>query len=266
MRSKSVLDTPRLRELRKQRRDVLKRRVWITLGVFLVLFVGLGFLARAKEVNIVAVSVTGNKIVDKEALENFTWDILHGYYLWLYPKSNAMIYPTRELEKRILENFKRVEKVDFSIDTERVLNLTIAERGVKYVWCDVTMRCYFTDEYGYIFDEAPYFSGPVYIKFYGGIDENLAIVGQTVFGEKFADLASFVESVKNLGLDITGVTVNNESEVEIHLPQYQDQAAKIIFNPTHDLYRTLENLKTALESDPLATDMANRKEDLLYID
>ncbi|MFM7088311.1 MAG: cell division protein FtsQ/DivIB [Candidatus Paceibacterota bacterium] len=266
MRSKSVLDTPRLRELRKQKRDIIKRRAWIGLGVCVVLFVGLGFLARIKEVNIQEVSVTGNKIVDKEALEKFTWDVLREYYLWLYPKSNAMIYPTRELERRILENFKRIEKVDFSINTERALNLMITERGVKYVWCDVSMRCYFADIYGYVFDEAPYFSGPVYIKFYGGIDESLPVAGQTVFGGKFADLASFVESIKNLGVEVVGVRIKNENEIEIELPQYGDESAKIIFNPIHDLYRTLENLKTALESEPLVTDMATRKQDLLYID
>ena len=266
MRSKSVLDTPRLRELRKKRRDVVKRRVGIALGVLVVLFVGFGFLARAKEVNIVDVTVTGNKIVDQEALQNFSWSVLHEYYLWLYPKSNVMIYPTRELERRILEHFKRIEKINFSINTDRVLNLAVTERGVKYVWCDKAMRCYFADMYGYIFDEAPYFSGPVYVKFYGGIDESVSIAGQTVFGGKFADLASFVESVKNLGIEVTGVNIKTDNEVEIHLPEYQSEAAKIIFNPTHDLYRTLENLKTALESEPLVTDMANRKEDLLYID
>lgn len=266
MRSKSVLDTPRLRELRQKRKIALRKRVIIIIASFLCLFIGMGLLSRMHQFSIQRIIISGNKIVDAQELESFTQDVLGGYYLWLYPKSNVMIYPTRELKREILDKFKRIEHVDMSVDADQNLYLSLRERGASYVWCDTGSKCFFTDEYGYVFDEAPYFSGPVYLKFTGGLDTTHPIIGQNVFSGVFHDIAIFAETISSLGLVATSVDIKSEQEIEISLTEYGDRVARVIFNPTHDLQRMLENLKTALESEPLKGELEKNRPNLVYID
>src|SRR3989339_1142848 len=267
MRSKSVLDTPRLREMRKKRRNTVWRKLAMISVLFLAIFVLLGFAARLKDVNIQTVSVTGNKLIDAKELEDFTWEILGGHFFWLYPKSNIMIYPDLELKNRIQERFKRIENIEIFSNADLTLSIKIKERGAKYVWCDEYIKCYFTDEYGYIFDEAPYFSGPVYLKFQGGVNLDKTPVGQIVAGPDFEKLTSFTETMKTFGLEATMVNLSKENETEIYLISADETIApKIVLNRKNDLTRVIENLQTAVQSEPLKTEIADNYKSLLYID
>lgn len=253
--------------MRKKRRKNVRTKITTIVILLLFVFILLGFAARVDEVNIKSVSISGNKLIESEDLENFTWDILHGHFFWLYPKSNIMIYPEPELKNKILEHFKRVEQIEIVTDADRTLLIKIKERGAQYVWCDEYIKCYFTDEYGYIFDEAPYFSGPVYLKFRGGVNLDGSPVGQIVAGSDFEKLTSFTETMKSFGLEATLVNLLNDNETEIFLASVDEgQGPKIVLNRKNDLTRIIENLQTAIESEPLRTEIKEDYASLLYID
>ncbi len=267
MRSKAVLDSPRLREMRRKQRKSVQRKLAIIAVFLLVIFISLGFASRLRDVNIQTVSITGNRLIDSKDLEEATWDVLHGYYFWLYAKSNVMIYPERELKAKISERFKRIENIEIVANPDLNLAIKIKERGAQYVWCDEYMKCYFTDLYGYIFDEAPYFSGPVYLKFQGGVSLDKSPIGQVVAESDFEKLALFAETMKTFGLEPTTIKLLNDNETEIFLASVDGGVGpKVVLNRKNDLTRIIQNLKTAVESEPLLTDIKTKYASLRYID
>jgi hypothetical protein len=220
-----------------------------------------------RDVNIQTVSIAGNRLIDSKDLEEATWDVLHGYYFWLYAKSNVMIYPERELKAKISERFKRIENIEIVANPDLNLAIKIKERGAQYVWCDEYMKCYFTDLYGYIFDEAPYFSGPVYLKFQGGVSLDKSPIGQVVAESDFEKLALFAETMKTFGLEPTTIKLLNDNETEIFLASADGgMGPKVVLNRKNDLTRIIQNLKTAVESEPLLTDIKTKYASLRYID
>src|SRR3989344_7583180 len=106
MKKKDVLNSPRLLELKKHRRK-------ISLGKFLLLVLGCSlifscaaYLARIKSFNISTVEVSGNKVVDEEAIRSIAEKEMQGNYLWFFPKTNIVLYPKNKIEKELHEKFK----------------------------------------------------------------------------------------------------------------------------------------------------------------
>ena len=93
MRKKSILNSPRLLEIKKQKRQILKRKVLLLFIAFLILLVALCFVVRIPKINIHTVEVSGNKVIDTEVIQGIVEKELEGSYFWLIPKTNFLFYP-----------------------------------------------------------------------------------------------------------------------------------------------------------------------------
>ena len=86
-------------------------------------------------------------------------------------------------------------------------------------------------------------------------------------GPDFEKLTSFTETMKTFGLEATMVNLSKENETEIYLISADETIApKIVLNRKNDLTRVIENLQTAVQSEPLKTEIADNYKSLLYID
>lgn len=285
MQKRRVLNSARLAEFRRQKRRVLRNKIILVVVLILVIFVSLGFAARAPGVNINTVNITGNKLIETESIDLATSEVLSGKYFWLYPKSNSFIYPKQQLKDVLTRKFKRIETIDIAVDGYQRLSISIVERGAKYTWCGHDMpraaetpdeflnlidsgKCYFLDEYGYIFDEAPYFSGSVYFKFYGGVEDLEVPLGSRVEPIYFEDLAYFKELVTQIGLKPVAMVLKPDDEVDMYLSAKTEppHAPKVTFKLNSDYKKLAENLQAAVSTEPLRSDLESKYAGLSYID
>jgi hypothetical protein len=165
--------------------------------------IGLSYVSRIRQITISKVVVDGAVAVSHVQLEEIVEKEISGRYMHLFSKKNIFIYPGGGIRKMLLENFKRIATLNVVIENNTELHIKITERGGKYLWCgehvpdpDTTpnlMQCYFVDDAGYIFSQAPYFSDNIYFKFYGTrLEEESAVAGSHVASaDQFAKLTDF---------------------------------------------------------------------------
>ncbi len=268
MRNRSVLNSPRLLELKKKRQKILRRKIFLWGFLFLLVFTGLSFLSKWEKININNIQISGNRVIDTKMIEGVVKENITGNYLWLFPKTNFLLYPKRSIQRELTDKFKRLKNISMSVKNLQTLDVSLTERTALYTYCGIApaeldsknQKCYFMDESGYIFDEAPYFSGEVYTKFYGNI-------GPYFFEPNFAKLISLKEALKNIGVKPVVFFVEDNGDIEIFLSSTTAQLGPVIFlKADADFNQVAENLQTVLTTEPLQSNFKNKYSSLLYID
>ncbi|MFA6585690.1 MAG: hypothetical protein WCS86_00830 [Candidatus Paceibacterota bacterium] len=265
---KSVLDSPRLHELKKKRQQVLLKKILSLILIFILILVGLSFLSKWQKININNIQISGNKVVETKAIEDLVKQKISGNYLWIFPKSNFLLYPVGEVKRELANNFKRLKNISLSVQNFQTLNISLDERTALYTYCGIApaeldssnQKCYFMDQDGYIFDEAPYFSGEVYLKFYGKADSYF-------FEPNFSKLISLKETLQKMGIKPAVFFVDDTGDIKIFLSSTTTQLGPFIaLKADADFTQIAENLQSVLTTEPLQTDFKNKYSSLLYID
>lgn len=272
MRKRDILHSPRIAELKRKRRKVLWIKAGIVASVIIVVLIVLGFISRIEKLNISEIKIEGNKVVDTEAIQAIAQEHIAGKYIWLIPKSNFLFYPKDAIKASLADQFKRLKSIEIEFSGAKTLSIVVSEREPKFTWCGEELpqtearageaHCYFVDESGYVFDEAPYFSGDVYFRFYG------ALTDSNFFPENFSKLVLFKDALVAFNMRPTSLYLKPDGDMEIYLsssklPPY---APKVIFKKDFDLEKTGENLKAAMDTEPLHSDFRLKYSSLEYID
>lgn len=287
MQKRNILSSPRLSELKRQRRKAVWIKFFISFVFLSIIFFALSYLSSLKEINIAEVEVVGNKIIKAEDVKTSVQDEISGKYLWLFPKTNVLFYPQNKIKENLQNTFKRIKDVNLSIENNRTkLLITITEREPKYLWCGELIpslrsdsnepKCYFMDSVGYIFDEAPYFSPGVYFKFYGLAqmataegDQNINTenpFGQYFLKDKFANIVQFKNNLENMKLSLDSFYLTNQGDGNFFLSSKTAPEPQIRFKLDSDFENLAENLDAALDTDPFKTEFKNKYALLQYID
>jgi hypothetical protein len=308
MQKRNVLNSSRLLELKRNRKKTLLSKILFFLIGILVIFILTAYLSRLNALNISNIEVVGNQIVDTNAIKQEIEHETSGKYLWFFPKTNIFLYPQNAISKDLYNKFKRLENISLSIKNDRTLTVTVTERKALYTWCGDNPTagaplqnsgstttasinpisedtCYFVDENGYIFDQAPYFSGGVYFKFYGIPDVAVPDVGipqggsltpgaeidpsGSYFSEQyFKQLISFRDILVEFGLKPASLYVTSDQDVEVFLTNQAPSTnqPEIIFKLNGNYDNIAENLEAALTTEPLQTQFKNQYTTLQYID
>ncbi|KND52109.1 MAG: hypothetical protein AB198_00880 [Parcubacteria bacterium C7867-003] len=120
--------------LRKKRK--LKR---IKYGVFcfiLVLFVGLlSYVSHLSKVRITEVVLNGGLLVTEKEVKEESLTFMEGSFFWLFPKNNSFLYQKEDLQKNLMEKFKRIETIKVSLEGLNKLVVDITERKPVAIWC-----------------------------------------------------------------------------------------------------------------------------------
>ena len=297
MQKRIVLNSTRLSKLKKHRQRLILNKILVTFFGLLTICISLVFVSRLGSLNINNIEIVGNKVIDTKVITTNIQGELMGNYLWFFPKTNLLFYPENSIKSSLQLNFKRLKDINLSIKNGRTLEVSVSERAAKYMWCGVDApadvgrpqsgrttsaeSCYFMDEDGYIFDQAPYFSGEVYFKFYGTPDVPVVSIpqgGSQTAGtnpsglyfsqQNFKQLISFKDTLINLGLKPIAIYTTTEGDVHVILSQGSPNTARpeIILKLGADYENVAENLEAAITTDPLQTQFKNKYSSLKYID
>jgi len=276
MKKKSILNSPRLKELKRKRRKIRRNRVIFFAVCFLIVFFGLAFASRIDKININEIKISGNKVTETEAVEKVVKENISGRYLWIFSKTNFLIYPKAKIKRELADKFKRFNDIKLSIQNIKTLEIFVSEREGKYTWCGITLptldnsneKCYFLDSAGYLFDEAPYFSGEVYFRFYGPNASTDNPFGSYFLQNDFSKIISFKDAIEKMDFKPSAFESGNDGDANIYLSSgiMPPMSPKIIFKLDSDFNKLAENLQAAISIDPLQTDLKEKYNSFLYID
>jgi len=277
MQKRNVLNSKHLNELKRKKRRILKIKIIFFVIIFILFLIGLIFLSRWQNLNIDNITITGNKVVETKEIEEIIHSKIDGYYLWFFPKTNFILYPKKAIKNELFTKFKRFKDIFINDKNIKTLIISVTEREGKYTWCGENIplsekveenQCYFMDENGYIFDNALYFSGNIYFKFFGKINGEIENpIGSYFLQENFTQITSFIENLKQMELKLSYLVVNSDQDIEIYLkPRDNINIPKIILKSNSDFEKIAENLQSVLTTEPLQSDFKNKYSSLLYID
>ena len=155
----------------------------------------------------------------------------------------------------------------------QLITLSIEEREGEYLWCNYfdereTDECYFVAKDGYIFSEAPYFSGDIFFRFYSYLGDNP--VGKNIIeSEKFKRLMFFKNNLLKLSINPHLFFIRGDGDYEFlfnNTSFNRWEAPKIIFKTEDDFEEIYKKLEMVLRTDPLSLNFQEKLSSLLYID
>lgn len=252
------LRTPHLREARK-RYITLVVLLCVTLFLSVIFFISQ--VSRLPVLQISSFSIRGNKVLDTGSVESLIKDRLGKFYFWvLIPRRNMLLYPKRAIASELLESYPRIDSVLLQLDSSRLI-VRINEREPHGIYCrDESPSCYLVDDDGYIFADAPRFSGPVYFTYITPLEGNP--IGQFVMGDaQYQAISIFAEELTHDGYGVIGVRETRSGYYEMLL----EHDAKILFNRAEDYSETHATLTSATRAESYAEQVDEGKQ-LEYID
>ncbi len=256
----------------KKSRPSLLGRLLLWLFAATSLFVGFGLLARIPTMQIQVGTYENIIVTDTDNISASLEEYLHARFL--YPKSNRLWFSARKAEEYIEKQFPRIAHVQIS-SSSGSFSVYGEEREGFYLWCgkevvpvNTESLCYFTDNTGFIFDVAPYFSGTSYLRLYGG-DVSPEIIGSQAFRPDLFELyEKFQTTLKPFDLSIQGAHLLPEDQVEFLLTSNNEtpQAPRLKHYLLNDSEVVANNISFALKQDSVLLDITNNYDRLEYLD
>lgn len=274
---RDISASPKIIEIRHKRR-IRRFRVFILFLILIIIIIfALAFFSDAKKTKIDNVVIEGNHIIDKEEIENEIYKNISGRYFHLFSRSNSLIYPHKKIYNDLLLNFPRIESLEITRDNFKTIHINIKERVGAFLYCgnniplnkeDIGENCYFINNDGLIFDQAPYFSGNIYFKYYVNLKNEEDPLGQQMISvENFHKVTRFIDSIASLGLTPIYIFIGKDGTNSLYLDHKEnDTVPKIIFKNDTDLEVLQDNFSLAMKKKEFAEEINSKYNTLLYID
>lgn len=275
---KDIPTSPRIIEIKRQRR--IRRIRFFLLYLFLfVMFIGaLSFFSGHKKMVIHSIEISGNRIIDEEEItENIQKDIA-GKYFYLFSKNNILIYPKNKIYNNLMTEFTRIENLSINLINFNTLKVDITERTGTLLYCgndipeikeNVGENCYFINDDGFVFDQAPYFSGHVYFKYYMKLsdEKDNPLGSQLLDKESFHRLNRFIDDIIVLGFNPIYLKKENDNIIYLYLNHKMINIAPyIVFRLDDELDALVEDFSLAMNKKEFTDEINTKYDKLLYID
>lgn len=239
--------------LRKKRQMGLIKKVVYTF-IFILFFASLAILGLTTEqVKIKDIKVLGNSSISSDEIIKLSTPEVNTKYLWIIPTDNIFLLRGKEIKSAILDNFKKINTVRIATQGFDKLKIVVTERVAKDIWCKGTPvnpgSCYFMDVNGYIFEEAPTFSGNSFPKYFGLITD-VSPIGQNYFTDKqFKTLSSLFSVLNNMNFSLTSFNAVDENEYEAMITG----GGKILLNNKSTFNQQITNLQALIDNNYIKT-------------
>ncbi|MCC7469766.1 MAG: hypothetical protein IT284_01350 [Bacteroidetes bacterium] len=247
--------------------------------ILVVLFFALGIVSSIPKFVINNVVTDGSAVIDDDEIKEKTLVYLGGKNALVYARGNIFLFSKRDIIDFVKDVFPRIYEVHLVEREGQTLKLSIEERDASYLWCGKEAPtisnefvknddCYFIDQKGFIFDEAPFFTNGVYFIVYGGVNSETPI-GETVHLENsMENFMGVVNTLSSLGLPAHSLVINKDGQNEILLDiqTTTGEYAKVIFNETESFDILKTKLISSLSEKEFVQDFTLHKDRLEYID
>jgi hypothetical protein len=193
-----------------------------------------------------SVSVLGaNASLKKEIIE-LVQDKLSGAHAYIFSKRNIFLVQKRTIESAIIHKFPLIRKVRISANSMRSLSVSVVEREPDAILCrSKSTKCFFVDNEGFVFAEAPQFAGASFVRYEAKLVDNP--IGKYFLSSLggFSELHSFVKSLNSLNLLPKTVSLEGESYSITVLTLKRE--VRIIVGRTISFQQSYKNLEAVLQ-------------------
>lgn len=273
-------DIPHSQNRIKRKRKII---LWKFLAIlFAVIFVvgGAAWGLSRPALRIARVEVTGNSVLETDEIVSLIREEISGKYFFLFPKDSIMLYPKERIENGLRDSFKRILSIKLTAQGLTALSVTIEERKPFSLWCGETLPqvnikgdapCYFTDETGFIFAEAPRFGDNVYVALYGPIYEtalstsspNAIPIGSMFLPiSEFKIINSFRDLLGRIGLGVNTIAAMDAGDFTLILRE----GGKILVNKKQDPMGLVSDIESAFRAELGDPGDPNARKRVEYID
>lgn len=258
---------------RKKRRIEFTKKAAVIVFIFAVFFGAVLYGLYRPGINIREVEVKGTEVLKPEAVEQAFKDEISGKYFYLVPKSSIFFFPEKTLLSKLKSTFKRIDKISLGRSGFSKIIINLSERPEHYLWCGADFieergpenECYFVDSGGYVFSKAPFYSGHIFLEFYGDLfsgDDSSPVGGTVLPEDNFRKLVDFGANMSGLDMAPEKVFIKPGGDYELTLPI----SGKILLNDKNDFSKDADYLKLSLSTNPLKSEMESKREFLDYLD
>lgn len=244
---------------KRVRKNVRVYSFYVVGGIVLSALIigGLAYGAQRPEVTITSVRVEGAEVADTQNIESRAKSALEGSYLFIFPKANTFLYPKSSIARDVLTSDTRLKNADVSRSGTEIV-VSVSEHTPAYLWCDTTEektsdenagldeKCFFANDEGYIFAEAPSFSGHVYVTFRGPLYGE----GTDPRGKRYVPVEQFKKILQLLSL-VSEQNIIPQSVRAMGSGDYAiavKEGPEVKFSITQDEKRLSENLAAAISA------------------
>lgn len=256
---------------RRKRRQKRATIVYFLTGVF----VATGILSllwsapRFPQILISDVSVSGNKIVEKENILELVKKELSGVNYIFFPKANSFLLSTDNLAEKIKALDPQILTADVSRSGLKGISVEVLERTPEALFCNVIFanedrlsECYFADSSGFIYSKAPDFTASVYARFNNMVTTTPVVIGKNfVDSATFKGLESFVDDLKKNNFEVQSINLENE-KTTIKL----EKGGELYVVKEQDFKTVMQNLLTLINSKEFKGRIENGELRFNYID
>ncbi len=243
-------------------------------------FFGFAYLSGIRPLVISNVKVEGYDRVNPTEVVMLVESYIEKPAFWFFSRRTIFFYPKKKMHSALLSSIPRIRTADLRVSDGNVLIVSISERQVEALWCgnepkkendELSTECYYLDDDAIVFARAPYFSGSVYLKWYGPVTDNEKILGSSYLDiKKFRNLQEFTESIRRLGIMPLAMVPMKNGQYALWLDpgpgRKDDILPKILFDSSSDLQKVALDFGSAIYVDPLKNQIENDYAKLQYID
>ena len=252
-------------ELPESRLRARKRRRFVRLAAGLIVFLlftssGLVGLTYLSSLQIKDVAVSGAQTLSSGTVETFARDRLSGEYWYVFSKSNIFLYPKQQIAADLIKAYPVLASADVHAVDFHTIAVNLVEREPRALWCTQDERCLFMDENGVAYGEAPTFSEPVYLSYYGTTTGE-ALPKQYLTPEQFQSLSALVDALAQKISDSAIVAVDVDTNKDVSVRFANSFTLRFALSDAGgDIF---ERFSLALTSEPMK---AHKLSDFQYLD
>ena len=219
------LPESRLR-LRKRRRRL---RVFVAVVAFLLLILScLVGLTYWPALQIKKVAISGAQTLSSSTVEAFVRERLAGEYWRVFSKSNIFLYPKQQIAADLMRAYPALASADVHAVDFHTIAVNVVEREPRALWCSSpqgdALRCFFMDENGIVYGDAPTFSEPVYLSYYGSTTRSTGsgqagstLPKQFLTPSEFQTLSALVDAVAQKVSNSAIVAVETDKNKDVNV-------------------------------------------------
>ncbi|NCS99463.1 hypothetical protein GW765_00585 [Candidatus Parcubacteria bacterium] len=260
---------------RAPRRNIPGRLFLIVLFIF-GLYVGFGYLVSIEPLRVETISLSGNNVIVAADITPVVKGYLKGYRFWPYRNDSIFVLQKKDIKEALFLKFKRIEGISIKKVGLKEVEVVVEEKEGQYLWCGEINSlgsedtCYIIDANGSLFDVAPQVSGDAYFKIFGGQVDGESPIGSEVFSlEDFNKIIEIKDELDLHKLSPIALLLYDDGLIEF-IKKTEDknlyEGARIKFTLLVDYKEAIDNLLSALNSEPLKSEFAEKEGLLQYID
>ena len=214
--------------------------------------------------HITTIRVEGAHAVDAKSIYDIADRELGGKLLFSIKRNNTYLYPERRVETDIKALSQRIAYAHVSFPDRHTLLATVVEYTPTFLYCRksedhrvdassteniVPGDCYFADEKGYVFSEAPEYIGYPFVAIIASSSvEGMPLqspLGTVPVGvAEYKTIRTFVDQLARAGFTTHAITLLEEDDIKLSL----DTPWTLLWTTTEKPEQSISNLQVLLTS------------------